>query len=282
MGSCLMLTSASWADSTDHRTLMAQQVTDGLPPPPTVFGQETVPTTSPDSATPPADLPRLGPTAPGQQYMVIVNGDSPLLLSQVQAVMPSASLQDYNGQRFIQAGLFDNPSLAQQQVSALAAQGIGAEIVTINATTASSTNFAATPTVQSDAQSAPVQPSSQTTLPVPPPDLLPASPVPREVEFGQPPATNQLTEPLPSEVPEAGDRDRAFYVVVPGRSENLEAMTNQIARLGEGVGLAGMVHTDNSRGSHVRIGPFVDRGAANRWRKYLRDFGMDARVYYRR
>jgi hypothetical protein len=217
--------------------------------------------------------------------MVIVNGDSPLLLSQVQSVATGASIQEYNGQRFIQAGLFDNPSLAQQQVSTLATQGIGAEIVTVGSTTTD-------PAVST---STPVQPdvSQQSALPaMPPPELLPATPVPREVEFGQPPAPEQLTNPVPAEPSDlsepsdssraAIDRDRAFYVVVPGGSDNLEAMASQIIRLGEGIGIAEMVQTDNSRGSHVRIGPFVDRGSANRWRRYLRDFGMDARVYYSR
>jgi hypothetical protein len=274
MGSGLVVASASWAAPLDHQSLVAQQVTDGLPPPPPlIFGQESMPTSLPSSEVPPADIPYLAPTAPGQQYLVIVNGDSPLLLSQVQTVAAGASIQEYSGQRYIQAGLFDNPSLAQQQVSALAAQGIGAEIVTVGATT--------NPAASSSAPAQVVAP--QTVLPaMPPPDLLPATPVPREVEFGQPPAPGQLSNPAsPDTIRGTNDRNRAFYVIVPGSADNLEAMANQIIRLGEGIGIASMVQTDNSRGSHVRVGPFVDRGSANRWRRYLRDFGMDARVYYR-
>jgi hypothetical protein len=277
MGSGLIIASASWAAPLDTRVLVAQQVTDGLPPPPPlIFGQESLPATNQSPEVPPADLPYLAPTAPGQQYMVIVNGDSPLLLSQVQAVAAGATVQEYNGQRYIQAGLFDNPSLAQQQVSTLATQGIGAEIVTVGATTDPAAVSAATAS-QPDA-------TQQSALPaMPPPELLPATPVPREVEFGQPAAPEQLTNPAPPDSSRGAiDRDRAFYVIVPGGSDNLEAMANQIIRLGEGIGIAEIVHTDNSRGSHVRIGPFVDRGSANRWRRYLRDFGMDARVYYSR
>jgi hypothetical protein len=32
----------------------------------------------------------------------------------------------------------------------------------------------------------------------------------------------------------------------------------------------------------VLVGPFTNRNAATRWNRYFRDFGMDARVYYRR
>lgn len=232
-------------------------------------------------------VPMLSPTDPAQRYLVIVNGESPLLLSQVQAIVSDASVQEYNGQRFIQAGTFDNPSTAQQQVETLAAQGIGAEIVTIN----TATQTAAT-------QAANSQPAQQTANPsLPPPDLLPAQPVPREVEFGQPSTQDQAVleppslEPPSNSAPPQAERsgatdrsytDRSYYVVIPGRSEDVEAITNQILRLGDGLSVAEMVQVDDARGSHVRVGPFVDRGAARRWNSYFREFGMSSRIYYSR
>lgn len=249
------------AEPFDGDRLLAQQIVDGLPPPPPViFGQEAPPSQAASSAS---------------QYLVVVNGDSPLLLSQVQTVAANASLQEYNGQRFIQAGLFNDPAMAQQQVATLAAQGIGAEIVAVNSasTTASSQTSG--------------QLSQQTALPgLPPPDLLPVAPVPREVEFGQPPSQNQLSNPAPPPEVEATApvrNSRHYYVVIPGGEDNIAAITNQVARLGEGFDVAQMVQAgDSRRGSHVRVGPFVDRSAANRWSRYFRDFGMDARVYFSR
>jgi hypothetical protein len=76
--------------------------------------------------------------------------------------------------------------------------------------------------------------------------------------------------------------DSAFYVVVPVRASDVEAITNQILRLGDGLGIAEMVQVSDSRGSHVRVGPFVDRSAARRWNSYFREFGMNSRVYYKR
>jgi hypothetical protein len=238
--------------------LLAQQIVDGLPPPPPLDSEQGAFPSHPTS------------TNPGtSQYLVIVNGDSPLLLSQVQTIATNASLQEYNGQRFIQAGLFNDPTMAQQQVSALAVQGIGAEIVTVNAAAPGG------------------QVAQQTTSPgLPPPDLLPVAPVPREVEFGQPPSQNQLSNPVPpAEVEDTAPtrNSRHYYVVIPGSSNDVEAITNQVARLGEGFDVAQMVEaTESRRGSHVRVGPFTDRSAANRWSRYFRDFGMDARVYFSR
>ncbi|WP_416674783.1 SPOR domain-containing protein [Egbenema bharatensis] len=246
------------ANELEGDRLLAQQIVDGLPPPPPLDNAPGGFPSHPTSGNPGAS-----------QYLVIVNGDSPLLLSQVQMVAANASLQDYNGQRFIQAGLFNDPAMAQQQVSALAAQGIGAEIVTVNAATTSG------------------QVAQQNPLPgLPPPDILPVAPVPREVEFGQPPSPNQLSNPVPPSEVEATApirNSRHYYVVIPGSSNDIEAITNQVARLGEGFDVAQMVQTAESRrGTHVRVGPFADRSAANRWSRYFRDFGMDARVYFSR
>lgn len=254
--------------------LFAQHVVEGLPPPPpVVFGQETLPSASPEqfpSPTPalPTD-PQTPAPNPAQQYLVIVNGDSPLLLSQVQSVVGNASIQEYNGQRFILAGAFNDPAAAQQHVAALASQGIGAEIVIAETASAAPNS----------------QPAQQANLPdMPPPDLLPATPVPREVEFGQPPSQEQLTNPAPaSEVEETIPAEgSSYYVVIPGDSDDLTAITNQVIRLGDSFGIAQLVQADDARGSHVRVGPFSDRGAAHRWSRYFRSFGMDARIYYKR
>lgn len=293
LGSSLVVTcQIAWADPTEDNyltaQLVAQQVVDGLPPPPPVdFGQqETLPSIPVNQTTIPGSsgqssvqAPALTPPSVAQQYLVVVNGDSPLLLSQVQAVVSDASVLDYNGQRFIQAGLFNDVATAQQQVAVLASQGIGAQVVSVS------------PVATSPAQAAPMQqaqpaqPSQQAILPaMPPPEMLPVAPASREVEFGQSPEPTQLNNPSPPEAVAATaplEDPRSFYVVIPGGADDLNAITNQIVRLGDGFGISQMVQAHESpRGPHVRVGPFIDRNSANRWSSYFRDFGMDARVYY--
>lgn len=188
------LAGASPLPPISDRQLLAQQIVDGLPPPPPlIFGQQS--------------LPNHQPTSPSGS------------LSQV----PTA-----------------DPAFPSQPTPSLEMNG---------------------------------------TETLPPPDLLPTPPVPREVEFGQPgelaPATG--TTP-PSESASPGS---AYFVVIPAKSSELTEITEQITRLGEGMQLQGMIQTaTRPRGPHVRVGPFADRSDASRWSQYLRDFGMDARVYY--
>ncbi|NJO42385.1 MAG: hypothetical protein HC769_29500 [Cyanobacteria bacterium CRU_2_1] len=260
----------AWAGSGD-RGLVAQQIVDGLPPPPSiVFGEDALP--SPSVQAPPlTPSPLVTPGSQSERYIVLVNGDSELLLSQVRAIDPGASIQSIDGQQVIQAGVFSDPTSAQRQVSALASQGIGAQVIPVSADT-------------------PADPApSQALLPeLPPPELVPLAPSPREVEFGQPPAPDSSRESSES-VSEAESEvaalaeAQAFYVVIPGGSQELTAIANQVVRLGDGFGIAQLVQSnDYPRGPHVRVGPFADRDAASRWSRYFRDFGMDARVYYSR
>ncbi|MEP0912874.1 hypothetical protein NDI45_18335 [Leptolyngbya sp. GB1-A1] len=288
------------------RLLLAQQVVNGLPPPPPSFRQGTSPAQPSfvPSAVPSAASPAI-PAA--QQYAVIINGDSSMMLDQVRSIEPGAFVQHYQGRRMIQAGIFSDISGAQQQVVALAGRGIGAQVVTLpgggGATVGTAPSRMATPQVTAPALPTPASfpsPSAppaapQVTAPMlPPPDLLPVTPVPREVEFGQPSAPEQFVNPAPSAAPTEtllppdsapGDtrNRRSFYVVIPGKSDNLTAISNQVMRLGDGFGIAQMVQTStSSRGPHVRVGPFVDRGAARRWTRYFRDFGLNARILYTR
>ena len=243
---------SAWArpllNDTSH-FLLAQQVVDGLPPPPLAYGQQA--------------------TSPAQQYLVVVNGDSQILLSQVQAVQPTASVQDYSGQRFIQAGLYDSATSAQQQVNTLAAAGIGAQVVAVTSggTTSVSQAPAAPTTYDLNSPGAlpPANPLPTTTVPA----------VPTSVEFNSaPPAPNPVS---------SGDSEpdgRSYYVVIPSNGKKLDVVSEQVVRLTNGMGVDGMITTATTRGPHVQVGPFNSRSAANRWTRYFRDFGMDARVSF--
>ncbi len=232
--------------------LLAQQVMDGLPPPP------------PGSQAPTYQAQQY------QQYMVVVNGNSQILLSQVQAIQPSASVQDYNGQQFIQAGLYSDLTSAQQQVTTLAASGIESQVMAVAPATVSQ----ASSTVTVPSYSAPADPTYGSGNTLPPPEAIPSLAVPAapggEVQFDAPSSQVEAER-------EAGD-GRSYYVIIPGKQADLTAATEQITRLTDGMGIDGMVSTATSRGSHIRVGPFNTRSAANRWTRYFRDFGMDARV----
>jgi len=198
------------------------------------------------------------------QYVVIVNGNSPLLLSQVQQVAPGAGLQSYQGQQVIQAGVFGEEWTASQQVQALAAQGITAQVVAVSG------GVAPVQTIY------PTYPNAaQASL-----DSLPPAP-PVEVPFGQYPAL----EPQPAPAYDYGtsDRSRGYYVLIPGSSGSLARVSEQVRLLSEGFPVAGRVQErDRPHGPHVLVGPFSGRSAAERWNRYFRDFGLNARVHYER
>ena len=307
--------------------LIAQDVVQGLPPPP---GQAALPSQP--------DLPDRSPAPPQEQqtsdrrYIVVVNGGSSRLLSQVQRVASSASVQEYQGQRVIQVATFDDSDRAERQVQLLASRGIGAKILPVSNTglpDSQPSPSLAQPLAQSSVQARSPQIAASPDLP--PPDFLPlqASPsqalpsqaVPREVNFnGGQPTLNQFPSPPPlpagasrnsdgsrpsedvtnsaarSSQPDALrsgssdgftgsdrlNRGRAYFVVIPGKQGELDAISNQVIRLGDGFGIAQLVQqTSEPRGPHVQVGPFGDRNAANRWNRYFRDFGMDARIYVR-
>ncbi len=254
----LVADSTAWAGpllNDSSHLLVAQQVVDGLPPPPPTFGQDA------------------SSVSQAQQYLVVVNGDSQDLLSQIQQIQPAASVQEYNGQRFIQAGLFNDVTTAQQQVSTLAASGINAQLVAVTGTSASLVSQA---------------PAGYDTNPgtgtLPPPEVFPSTPVTPgempppsgEVEFGSPAST-----PPVSEEGRSGS-SRSYYVIIPGGGKDLDGIVSQISRLTSGMGIDNMVQAGTSKGAHVRVGPFNSRGAASRWSRYFRDFGLDARVGYGR
>ncbi|MFQ3634659.1 MAG: hypothetical protein SNJ57_02365 [Cyanobacteriota bacterium] len=238
---------------------IAQRVVDRLPPPPSAGAG----TFYPQSGTAVGSDGRGTATAQfsGQQYVVIVNGNSPLLLSQVQQVAPDAGLQSYQGQQVIQVGVFGEEWAALQQVQALATQGITAQVVAVSGGVA------------------PVQPLYPDTAQASFDSLPPAPSV--EVPFGQYPALEP--QPTPAYDYRAADQGRGYYVLIPGSSGSLARVSEQVRLLSEGFPVAGRVQErDRPHGPHVLVGPFSGRSAAERWNRYFRDFGLNARVHYER
>jgi len=264
------------SDRIQQPQVLAQRIVDGLPPPPLdSTGESYLAPGSFNQPSSPAVIPAVAPavapaaTPAAALYMVLINGDSPLLLSQVQQVEPSAQLQQYKGQAVIQAGVFGDEQAAAQQVQSLTAQGIAANVVPVSPELYATTAYQPANFPSSELSAAP----------------LPETPVSGEAAFGDYPDLQNpaLQSPNGDRLSYATPRTSLYYVVVPTASGELDYVSNQVMLLGQGVSMAGVVQArDEPLGPHVRVGPFADRATAERWNGYLRDFGMNARVYFRR
>lgn len=264
---------------------MAQQVLDGLPPAPLPPAQPYgVPGSSPSVSVPPpttaAPAESMGTVMPAiSSYIVVVDGDSPLLLSQVQQVEPEATIVPIEGRSLIQAGVFTDEVAASEQVQRLGDRGITSRIVAAAPLTQPAPVATAAPAPQDVAQASGNEVEG---FPIP---ELPTTVVPQEIEFE---SLAPLEEEPASSNPRSAqenerESNRDYYIVIPAPSEDLADISEQVVRMAYGFRLTRLVEERDSRlGPHVRVGPFAGRSAAQRWNNYFRDFGMDARVYYRR
>lgn len=278
------------------QTAAAQSVIDGLPPPPSIPDL--------DPPTPAASEPEssltIQPTNTALPYQVVVNSDSPFLLEQVRRIEPTAVLERYQDQSVILVGQFSQLALAQQQIDALAAQGIGAEIAVSAAAIAVDgavgETVEAPPEPQADSDElarlgssigssptsslltlppaslgqASIAPQATITDPASEPNTALVQTATRPNPIAQRPATPVAAAPVSSD----------YYIVVPGEASTLDRIQDQVALLGAHPNA--IAQRDEPLGPHLLIGPFVNRQSATRWNEFLRDFGMNARVYYRR
>jgi len=77
------------------------------------------------------------------------------------------------------------------------------------------------------------------------------------------------------------NRTNRYYVIIPGTTQDLPAISDKIIR---NSGYSSLVQErQRPLGPHVAVGPFAERGDADRWNKYMRELGFgNARVYYSR
>ncbi|MGV0027960.1 SPOR domain-containing protein [Phormidesmis priestleyi] len=112
-----------------------------LPPPPSVtpLPPAQLPLVNPNEGVPvpgekifqaPVSNPPLfsPPATSLNQYRVFVDGYSSLLLQEVRRVEPGAFVQQLDGRRVIQVGVFRTEANARQQMAKLAAQGVPTQI----------------------------------------------------------------------------------------------------------------------------------------------------------
>jgi hypothetical protein len=253
-------------------------------------------------------VPNGGASAPiGQQYVVVVNGTGSGVLDQVRLVEPTAFRTTFQGRSVIQAGRFNLSSNAQQRVSELAALGLTAEMAQVAAAVPT---FTPGPGLPSNVYAGTGELPPLPTAALPPmeggtpslaqvPALPPVSSTPQmpsaagNVEFGQqlvppttPPANGGATLVPPTTAappqPGAGTAARApYYVIIPTDTANLGTLSSQVVQLGTP---ADRVQQRTApRGPHVAVGPFSDRGLANRWNDFYRQSGIpNTRVHFDR
>lgn len=188
-------------------------------------------------------------------YRVEIAGGDPFLLDRVQTIVPEAFFRSGDGT--IQAGSFAEASNAQQRLQLLASQGIAARVVPV------SRNSIYTPSYPAQvATSYPVQPTTNYS-PSYPQNAYPTTAA--NPGFLSP---NQRNE----------EDNRGFFVVIPGRQEELNQIAIQLIELG--MRPSAIQERSQPRGWHIAVGPFVDREAADTWNALFRSEGLDARLYF--
>ncbi|WP_155523569.1 hypothetical protein [Nodosilinea nodulosa] len=250
---------------------------------------------------PGAMLPQV-PSSSGQQYLIYVTDTSEATLSQVRLVEPTAFRTTFQGQSVIQAGRFNMTGNAQQRVTDLGALGVRAEMAQVAAAVPYYSQTAALPNnvyasngtlpPLPDAALPPVSGGAEMPVPVLPPTVGQAPPTAGNVEFGQelnygtPPApSGGVSIPPPNAAPPSNQpttvSNAPYYVVIPTDASNLGNLSNQVIQLGTPPDR--VQQRTAPRGPHVAVGPFADRGLANRWNDFYREAGIgNSRVFYQR
>jgi hypothetical protein len=279
----------------------------GIAPAGLTQGYEAVPPVPAGAVPiPGAALPQT--PASGQQYVIYVNDTSEATLNQVRLVEPTAFRTTFQGQSVIQAGRFNMSGNAQQRVTDLAALGVAAEMAQVAAAipyyaqTAPlpSNVYASTGNLPPLPDAALAQAPNSGGVPVPtlPPAASQVPPAPGNVEFGQElnygipnsapnsgipvePPGGAVMPPPTSAPPTASPASAPFYVVIPTASGDLGTVSNQVIQLGTPPDR--VQQRTSPRGPHVAVGPFSDRGLANRWNSFYREAGLsNSRVFYER
>lgn len=233
----------------------------------------TAPTTPAQIPPPPTSAPSgvVGTRTPpsGQQYVVFVNGNSPLLLEQIRQIEPGAFVNTVDGRSVIQVGRFNALQNAQLRADELRRFGVGATVQPV---------AAAVPSVT---LSSPSNSYPPTAVGIGNGGSLPPLPVvapPGGSGQGQPLAGTVPLPPNTGTAPVEIATTHGYYVVVPGNEAELASLATQVTQLGAP---ASQVQIRRSRlGPHVALGPLTDRTLAEQWSHYLRGSGLNARVHY--
>lgn len=85
-----------------------------------------------------------------------------------------------------------------------------------------------------------------------------------------------------NETPANSLPNKYFGIMIAGTENELPSIEAQIRRLAPRLGTErGVYQIDNYREPFVMVGPFTDRKTAERWERYLQDFGIiNAQIFY--
>ncbi|MBE9111245.1 hypothetical protein IQ273_17710 [Nodosilinea sp. LEGE 07298] len=260
-------------------------------------GYEAVPPLPAGTMPVPGAAAPQAPTS-GQQYLIYVNDTSDTTLSQVRLVEPTAFRTTFQGRSVIQAGRFNMTGNAQQRVTDLSALGVTAEMAQVAAAVPYYAQTSALPNnvYASNGDLPPLPdaafPQAPTTgvlVPALPPNVAQVPPAPGNVEFGQelnygvPPAPSSgVAIPPPTGAPPVTESFSApYYVVIPTAASNLGTLSSQVIQLGTPPDR--VQQRESPRGPHIAVGPFTDRGLANRWNDFYHEAGLsNSRVFFQR
>ncbi|MCS6815184.1 MAG: hypothetical protein NZ772_16645 [Cyanobacteria bacterium] len=225
----------------------------------------------------------------GNVYVVYVSGGDEATLAQVRQVEPGAFRRLRNGQSVIQAGAFVGQGNAMQRASQLQVLGLSAQVELIAGwQTAGGGSVASFGGEQPGLSAPPVAFSTS-------PGMVDAA---QSITFTAPstPATGVAiaTSVIPSQVYSSSSAVQTqvnpvtsqpnfsgyYFVVIPGQGEQLSTIGDRLQQLGAQPGT--FFSRTQPIGPHIAMGPFPNRGAAEEWNRYLRGYGLDARVYYER
>ena len=178
------------------------------------------------------------------KYVVFVDNTNSGLLQQVRRVEPTAYSRQFQGRTIIQAGVFSKSGNAQQRIRELADNGInGARIISY---------------------------ANGQEIPGNYPD--------RNYPDRNYPDRNYPDRNYPGGY-SGNNRSNYYYVAIPARSQDLPIIEDKIRR---NIGQSALIlPRSQPRGSHIAVGPFIQRAQAEQWNSYLRNLGFsNARVYY--
>ncbi|GEM_PF-5081604 len=182
------------------------------------------------------------------QFSVIVNNPSLLEMVQREAFNATFGIDRRTQQTVIVAGQYRSAARAQELVSELQKRGILAEIVgdvsVLDTTEFSNDN--STIEVLGD--------NYQRNF------LLANNVVTRSNSFA----------------------DNYYGIMIPGSEAELTTIEAHVRRMAPGLGMErGVYQIENAKERFVMVGPFADRETAERWGRYLQDFGMtNAQVFH--
>lgn len=233
-------------------------------------------------------------------YLVFVNRYSPNLLELVRQVDRSANRVRFKGRDVIQLGIYKHRSTAERRLRTLANQGIIAEIATVDVRqiarqflvyVINDDPLLLEEVLKVAPYASPVYYKGRNVIQAGLfDDELNAARLVRrlrdrriiaridQIQFEENRARLQTVSNEPTT---EASVDKYYSVMIPCSEDELPYVASQVRQMVPDMDFNRGIYTrDGADGPYVMVGPFRDRETAEKWTRYLRDFGLDdARIY---